>query len=119
MSSNPSGFNVLVLAHKSPMPLQLRDTKSFSLRRSFEDGVGEDGYLRLKLDLVNTEAVERAFAKVIKKFGIPSVVVYNGKSSCDSSPDIVSYIYIEHNSQVRLELRGKHKIPLTRFLWRT
>jgi NAD(P)-dependent dehydrogenase (short-subunit alcohol dehydrogenase family) len=61
--------------------------------RSFEDGVGEDGYLRLKLDLVNTEAVERAFAKVIKEFGIPSVVVYNGKSSCDLSPDIVSYIY--------------------------
>jgi NAD(P)-dependent dehydrogenase (short-subunit alcohol dehydrogenase family) len=48
--------------------------------RSMQDGVGQDGYLRLQLDLSNTGEVQGAFAKVKEKLGIPSVVVYNGSS---------------------------------------
>ncbi|KAF2672190.1 NAD(P)-binding protein [Microthyrium microscopicum] len=46
--------------------------------RSFQEGVGEDGFLRLKLDLAKTEEVQAAYTKVTKQLGIPSVVVYNG-----------------------------------------
>jgi NAD(P)-dependent dehydrogenase (short-subunit alcohol dehydrogenase family) len=49
--------------------------------RSVQDGIGEDGYLRLQVDLANTEAVRNVFAKVKETFGIPSVVVYNGTYS--------------------------------------
>lgn len=45
--------------------------------RSVQDGVGEDDYLRLKVDLANTSEVGEAFDKVKEKLGIPSVVVYN------------------------------------------
>jgi NAD(P)-dependent dehydrogenase (short-subunit alcohol dehydrogenase family) len=48
--------------------------------RSVQDGVGEDGYLRLQLDLSNTGEIHKAFTKVKEEFGIPSVVVYNGTS---------------------------------------
>ncbi|KAF2472601.1 putative short-chain dehydrogenase [Lindgomyces ingoldianus] len=54
--------------------------------RSFQDGIGEDGYLRLKLDLANTADVEKAFAKVKEAFGIPSVVVYNGAEQVARDP---------------------------------
>ena len=54
--------------------------------RSLQDGVGEDGYLRLKIDLANTEEVKKAFTKVKEKFGIPTVVVYNGTSLYVSTP---------------------------------
>jgi NAD(P)-dependent dehydrogenase (short-subunit alcohol dehydrogenase family) len=46
--------------------------------RSLQDGVGEDGYLRLRINLENPEEVQKAFAKAKETFGIPSVVVYNG-----------------------------------------
>lgn len=46
--------------------------------RSMQDGVGEDGYLRLQLDLSKTGEVHNAFTRVKEQFGIPSVVVYNG-----------------------------------------
>jgi len=46
--------------------------------RSLEEGVGEDGYLRLKIDLAKAEEIEKVFAQVKEKLGIPSVVVYNG-----------------------------------------
>jgi NAD(P)-dependent dehydrogenase (short-subunit alcohol dehydrogenase family) len=46
--------------------------------RSMQDGVGEDGYLRLHIDLADTEAVRNVFVKVKETFGIPTVVVYNG-----------------------------------------
>lgn len=46
--------------------------------RSIEDGMGDDGYLRLKLDLANTSLITEAFAKVTDKLGTPTVVVYNG-----------------------------------------
>jgi NAD(P)-dependent dehydrogenase (short-subunit alcohol dehydrogenase family) len=46
--------------------------------RSVQDGVADDGYLRLKLDLANTGDIAQAFAKVTKALGIPTVVVYNG-----------------------------------------
>ncbi|KAF2100239.1 putative short-chain dehydrogenase [Rhizodiscina lignyota] len=45
--------------------------------RSVQDGVGEDGYLRLQVDLSNPAQVQGAFAKVKEQLGIPSVVVYN------------------------------------------
>jgi len=46
--------------------------------RSLQDGVGDDGYLRLKIDLVKTEEIKNIFTKVKEKLGIPTVVVYNG-----------------------------------------
>jgi NAD(P)-dependent dehydrogenase (short-subunit alcohol dehydrogenase family) len=46
--------------------------------RSLQEGLGDDGYLRLKLNLTKPEDIEAAFARVTKTFGIPSVVVYNG-----------------------------------------
>jgi NAD(P)-dependent dehydrogenase (short-subunit alcohol dehydrogenase family) len=46
--------------------------------RSFQNGIGEDGFLRLKLDLTNTKDIPAAFDKVTKELGIPSVVIYNG-----------------------------------------
>jgi NAD(P)-dependent dehydrogenase (short-subunit alcohol dehydrogenase family) len=49
--------------------------------RSIENGVGEDGFLGLQLDLAVPTNVEGAFAIVTEKLGIPSVVVYNGTSS--------------------------------------
>jgi NAD(P)-dependent dehydrogenase (short-subunit alcohol dehydrogenase family) len=51
--------------------------------RSLDDGVGEDGFLRLKLDLANPDpsGIQKAFARVTEQFGIPSVVVYNGRFS--------------------------------------
>jgi len=48
--------------------------------RSLEEGVGEDGYLRLKIDLAKAEEIEKVFAQVKEKLGIPSVVVYNAAS---------------------------------------
>ena len=52
--------------------------------RSLQEGVGDDGYLRMKLDLAKPGDIEEAFAKVTKKLGIPTVVVYNGACYCDS-----------------------------------
>jgi NAD(P)-dependent dehydrogenase (short-subunit alcohol dehydrogenase family) len=49
--------------------------------RSLQEGVGEDGFLRIKADFENAERVRDVFAKVRKELGIPSVVVYNGMSS--------------------------------------
>lgn len=48
--------------------------------RSLEEGVGEDGYLRLKIDLAKTEEIQKVFTQVKEKLGVPSVVVYNGLS---------------------------------------
>jgi NAD(P)-dependent dehydrogenase (short-subunit alcohol dehydrogenase family) len=47
--------------------------------RSLQDGLGEDGHLRLNIDLENPSKVRDAFDKVKAKFGIPEVVVYNGE----------------------------------------
>jgi NAD(P)-dependent dehydrogenase (short-subunit alcohol dehydrogenase family) len=48
--------------------------------RSLTEGLGEDGFLRFKIDLASPDpaGIQKAFAKVTEKFGIPSVVVYNG-----------------------------------------
>ncbi|TVY20865.1 Short chain dehydrogenase 1, partial [Lachnellula arida] len=46
--------------------------------RSLEEGVGADGYLRLKIDLAKTEEIQKVFTQVKEKLGVPSVVVYNG-----------------------------------------
>jgi NAD(P)-dependent dehydrogenase (short-subunit alcohol dehydrogenase family) len=48
--------------------------------RSLQDGVGEDEYLHLKIDLANTEEIQKVFTKVKEKLGVPAVVVYNGSS---------------------------------------
>ncbi|KAH8595852.1 hypothetical protein B0O99DRAFT_144823 [Bisporella sp. PMI_857] len=64
--------------------------------RSFSDGVGEDGYLRLKVDLANTEEVPKTFTKVTEQLGIPSVVVYNGSDAVRLNPeDPLSTVPIE------------------------
>jgi len=64
--------------------------------RSFQDGVGEDGYLRLNIDLANSEEVPKAFAKVKEEFGIPTVVVYNAAHRVPrDSEDPLSSVSIE------------------------
>lgn len=49
--------------------------------RSLDDNkVNSDGFLQIKLDAANPEAVKPAFEKVKKQFGgWPSCVVYNGE----------------------------------------
>ena len=77
---------LLVLGAGSNIGLSV--AKSFSAKgykvalaaRSLQDGVGEDGYLRLNIDLANTGEIHKAFTKVEEQFGIPTVVVYNGAS---------------------------------------
>lgn len=46
--------------------------------RRLKDSVNDDGQLEIQADLAHAESVESAFDKVIDKFGIPNVVVYNG-----------------------------------------
>jgi NAD(P)-dependent dehydrogenase (short-subunit alcohol dehydrogenase family) len=63
--------------------------------RSLQEGVGDNGYLHLKLDLTNTKDIEEAFAKVTKKLGIPTVVVYNGACcSLEIAPSFRSRLLI-------------------------
>lgn len=47
--------------------------------RSLKDDDSTDDQLNIPSDVSNTENIVNAFAKVKKVFGIPSVVVYNGK----------------------------------------
>jgi hypothetical protein len=48
--------------------------------RSLQDGrINEVGWMQLHVDLSYAETVPEVFSKVIENFGIPSVVVYNGK----------------------------------------
>lgn len=62
--------------------------------RSLQDGVGEDGFLRLNIDFANKDpaGIQNAFAKVTEKLGVPSVVVYNGASSTPTSVKCVSFL---------------------------
>ena len=78
--------------------------------RSAEDGMGEDGYLRLKLDLANTSEVEATFGKVKEKLGIPSVVVYNGISLPDRT--LFRYLQTDQSSQVPPEIFSTRKTRL-------
>lgn len=48
--------------------------------RSLEDGLGSDGFLRLRVDLSHPVQIHGAFTKVKEQLGIPTVVVYNGRS---------------------------------------
>jgi NAD(P)-dependent dehydrogenase (short-subunit alcohol dehydrogenase family) len=49
--------------------------------RSLDDGLGSDGCLRLRVDLSHPEEIEGVFEKVKEQLGIPTVVLYNGRSS--------------------------------------
>ena len=53
--------------------------------RSLEEADSTDSQLNIKSDFSKTEDVVNAFTKVQKVFGIPSVVVYNGKPSSQRS----------------------------------
>ena len=46
--------------------------------RSLKDTVDDKGQLQIQADVSQTASVESAFDKVIDKFGVPNVVVYNG-----------------------------------------
>ena len=46
--------------------------------RSVDNGIGEDGILRLKVDLSVPTNVTPAFETVTQQLGVPSVVVYIG-----------------------------------------
>lgn len=48
--------------------------------RSLKEADSTDNQLNIKSDFANPEDVVSAFTKVKKQLGIPSVVVYNGKS---------------------------------------
>jgi NAD(P)-dependent dehydrogenase (short-subunit alcohol dehydrogenase family) len=47
--------------------------------RSLDEADSTDNQLNIKVDFANSDDVVNAFEKVKKVFGIPSVVVYNGK----------------------------------------
>jgi len=49
--------------------------------RSLDEANNTDNQLNITSDFSNPDDVLNAFKKVNKVFGIPSVVVYNGKSS--------------------------------------
>jgi NAD(P)-dependent dehydrogenase (short-subunit alcohol dehydrogenase family) len=55
--------------------------------RSLKEVDSTDNQLNIPSDFSNTDSIVNAFAKVKKVFGIPSVVVYNGKPS---SPKMLS-----------------------------
>lgn len=48
--------------------------------RSLEEADSTDSQLNIKSDFANPEDVVNAFTRTKKVLGIPSVVVYNGKS---------------------------------------
>lgn len=48
--------------------------------RSLKEADSTDTQLNITTDFANPDDVVRAFTRVRKVFGIPSVVVYNGKS---------------------------------------
>lgn len=56
-----------------------RDFKVALVARSLSEADSTDDQLNIKSDLSNSDDVVGAFEKVQKVFGIPSVVVYNGK----------------------------------------
>lgn len=47
--------------------------------KSRPEGVDEDGYLNLRLDLSDTQGIIDVFAKVREGLGIPHVVIFNGE----------------------------------------
>lgn len=54
--------------------------------RSLKEADSTDNQLNIPSDFSKTDDVVNAFAKVKKAFGIPSVVVYNGKPSSPTVP---------------------------------
>ena len=66
--------------------------------RSVENGLGDDGFLRIKLDLSDTTNIEGAFTTVTRELGIPSVVVYNGRVH---TKDCVALTYTDRTSSCR------------------
>jgi NAD(P)-dependent dehydrogenase (short-subunit alcohol dehydrogenase family) len=53
--------------------------------RSVKEADSTDNQLNIPSDFTKTEDVINAFDKVKKAFGIPSVVIYNGKNSPSSA----------------------------------
>lgn len=49
--------------------------------RRLKDEKSEEGYLNINLDLSEPKSMTAAFSKVKQAFGLPSVVVYNGKDT--------------------------------------
>lgn len=54
--------------------------------RSLKEADSTDDQLNIKSDFANPDDVVNAFAKVKKELGIPSVVIYNGKSQHKRTP---------------------------------
>ena len=54
--------------------------------RSVKEADSTDSQLNIPSDFSKTDDVVNAFDKVKKAFGIPSVVVYNGKSLSPTTP---------------------------------
>jgi NAD(P)-dependent dehydrogenase (short-subunit alcohol dehydrogenase family) len=54
--------------------------------RSLNEADSTDNQLNIPSDFSKTDDIVNAFAKVKKVFGIPSVVIYNGKPSSTTVP---------------------------------
>jgi NAD(P)-dependent dehydrogenase (short-subunit alcohol dehydrogenase family) len=54
--------------------------------RSLKEADSTDNQLNIPSDFSKTDDVVNAFTKVKKVFGIPSVVIYNGKPSSPTVP---------------------------------
>jgi NAD(P)-dependent dehydrogenase (short-subunit alcohol dehydrogenase family) len=68
------------IGHAVPSRFTTEGYKVAIASRSLEDETfNEAGWLQLRVDLASPETVPAVFSKVIKHFGIPSVVNYNGR----------------------------------------
>lgn len=56
--------------------------------RSLKEADSTDRQLNIPSDFSKTDDVVNAFTKVKKVFGIPSVVIYNGKHSSPTVPSL-------------------------------
>lgn len=58
--------------------------------RSLKEADSTENQLNIPSDFSKTDDVVNAFTKVKKVFGIPSVVIYNGKPSSPAVPSLVN-----------------------------
>lgn len=89
--------------------------------RSVKEADSTDSQLNIPSDFSKSDDVVNAFSKVKKVFGIPSVVVYNGKPPFPALPCLYPLVLIKVHSQ-RLDAprpRRPVRPPLCRFQQRS
>lgn len=88
--------------------------------RSVKEAESTDSQLNIPSDFTKSDDVVNAFSKVKKVFGIPSVVVYNGKPP--SSPALPSFLVLIKPRSQRLDAPAPRRpvlSPLRRFQQRS